>query len=215
MAGALLAAQPAAARLADQGSEAQRAVAGSVSLVDRAWICSGPVNLDVVRVTMRASDNAIYLKDGCTGRIGRIEVDTWSADGVKVHGGAQDVTIGGGYISCHDRAGRVHQDGIQAQAGTRVTFKALRIDCPESPNAAFFVARSGGRTPTDIVCDGCTLLPANSTVNIKDSIRSGVRNSVVCRGRHTAIWIQSGAVSAVNTGNTVLSRSNARCKSTA
>jgi hypothetical protein len=59
------------------------------------------------------------------------------------------------------------------------------------------------------------LLPANSTVNIKDSIRSGVRNSTVCTGRTAAIRIQSGAVSPVNSGNTVLSRRDARCVSTA
>lgn len=217
VAGALIFAQPAAAvPWNDSASAAHRAVAGTVTLVDRPWICSTTVNLDVVKVTMHANENAIYLKAGCTGRIGRIEIDTWSADGVKVHGGAQDITIGGGYISCHARAGTVHQDGIQAQSGTRVTFKGLRIDCPKSPNAAFFVSRGGGGgTPTDIVCNGCTLLPANSTVNVKESIRSGVRNSVVCQGRHTAIRIQSGAVSPVNTRNTVLSRTSPSCKSTA
>jgi hypothetical protein len=191
-------------------------LSGSVVLVDRSWSCTGAVDLDLVKVTLRSrSDNAIYLKPGCTGRIDRIEVDTWFQDGIKVWQGAHDIVIGGGYISCHARAGDVHQDGIQAQAGQRITFNYLRIDCPESPNAALFINRVGSAAPEDIVCNACMLLPANSTVNIKDSIRSGVRNSTVCTGRAGAIRIQEGAVSPVNSGNTVLSRRDARCVSTA
>jgi hypothetical protein len=192
-------------------------LSGSVVLVDRSWSCTGAVDLDLVKVTLRSrSDNGIYLKPGCTGRIDRIEVDTWSLDGLKVWQGAHDIAIGGGYISCHARAGTTHQDGIQVQGGQRVTFNGLRVDCPESPNAALFINRGGaGPAPEDIVCNSCMLLPANSTVNIKDSIRSGVRNSTVCTGRTAAIRIQSGAVSPVNSGNTVLSRRDARCVSTA
>jgi hypothetical protein len=190
--------------------------AGSVVLVDQSWSCTGAVDLDLVKVTLRnRSDNAIYLKGGCTGRIDRIEIDTWFEDGVKIWDGAHDLVIGGGYILCHQRAGDVHQDGIQAQGGARVTFTNLTVDCPESPNAALFINTVGGATPSDIVCDGCTLKPANSTVNIKNSIRSGVRNSIVCRGQHTAIYIQAGAVDPVNQGNTVLPASDSRCASTA
>jgi hypothetical protein len=165
-------------------------------------------------VTLRnRSENAIYLRPGCTGRIDRIEVDTWHLDGVKV-GNASDVVIGGGYIACHDRDEGSHQDGVQAQSGLRITFRSLTIDCPLANNAAFFVSAFSG-TPTDVVCDGCMLKPANSTVNIKDSVRSGVRNSTVCTGRAGAIRIQEGAVNPVNSGNSVLSRRDGRCVSTA
>jgi hypothetical protein len=191
-------------------------LSGSVVLVDRSWSCTSAVDLDLVKVTLRSrSDNGIYLKPGCTGRIDRIEVDTWFQDGLKVWQGAHDIVIGGGYISCHARAGDVHQDGIQVQSGQRVTFNGLRVDCPESPNAALFINRVGSAAPEDIVCNACMLLPANSTVNVKDSIRSGVRNSTVCTGRAGAIRIQDGAVNPVNSGNTVLSRRDARCVSTA
>jgi hypothetical protein len=188
---------------------------GSVVRTDATWRCKGRVDLDLVKVTMRsASKHAVFLERGCTGRIARIEVDTWQEDGVKV-AGASDLVVGGGYIRCHDRNASVHQDGVQAQGGQRVTFNKLTIDCPSSNNAAFFVSRAGPALPTDIVCDRCTLKPANSTVNIKLSVRSGVRNSTICRGKTAAIRIQFGAIDAVNTGNVVLSRRNPRCESSA
>ncbi|MCC6222813.1 MAG: hypothetical protein IT201_04910 [Thermoleophilia bacterium] len=188
----------------------------SVVVTDRSWTCSGPVNLDLVKVTIRAgasANNAVFLKSGCTGRIGRIEIDQWREDGIKVHGGSHDLVIGGGYIACHARAGSVHQDGIQVHAGARIVFQNLRIDCPTSPNAALFFS-AGEHMPTDVVCDGCYLLPANSTVNIKVSLRSGIRNSVVCQGRAgQAIRIQDGAVQPVNQSNTLLARGDPRCTS--
>jgi hypothetical protein len=180
--------------------------------VDEPWICNRPVDLDLVKVTMRAElEHAIYLKAGCSGRIGRIEVDTWQKDGVKVNKGAQDIVIGGGIIRCHARDDRTHQDGVQAQGGARVTFRNLTIDCKTANNAAFFVSLVG-ETPEDIVCDGCTLLPANSTVNIRKSVRSGVRNSTVCRGNTGTIRIQRAAVEPVNSANLVLSASDSRCQ---
>jgi hypothetical protein len=115
-----------------------------------------------------------------------------------------------GSIVCHARDASSHQDGVQAQGGERVTFRELTVDCPSSNNAAFFVSGFRG-TPTDVVCVRCTLKPANSTVNIKRSIRSGVRDSTVCRGSTAAIRIQDRAVDPVDSGNVVLSRHNPLC----
>jgi hypothetical protein len=185
----------------------------SIVLTDKSWRCTTAVSLDLVKVTMKsATDHAVYLLPGCTGYIGRIEVDTWHQDGVKV-GNASDVVIGGGYIACHDRDDGVHQDGVQAQSGLRITFRALTIDCPRSNNAAFFVSAVSG-TPTDVVCESCTLKPANSTVNIKTSVRSGVRNSIVCRGTTAGMRIQDGAVDPINENNSEVSASDSRCVST-
>jgi hypothetical protein len=45
-----------------------------VVLVDQAWTCNRPVSLALVKVTMRnAGTDAIFLRENCTGRIGRIE----------------------------------------------------------------------------------------------------------------------------------------------
>ena len=95
---------------------------GSVVVVDRAFVCNGPVNLDLVRVTIRnVTADAISLGANCSGRIGRVEVETWSSDGIKVQNNsatpAHDLVIGGGYVRCHAIAPGVHQDGLQAMGG--------------------------------------------------------------------------------------------------
>jgi hypothetical protein len=183
----------------------------SVTLVDKSWYCTRRVDLDLVRVVMRsASEHAVYLSSGCTGRIGRLEVETWHQDGVKVWPGTHDLVIQGGTIVCHDRDLSTHQDGVQAQGGERVTFRKLTIDCRTSNNAAFFVSATR-MVPTDIVCVRCTFLPANSTVSIKRSLRSGIRDSTVCRGRTAAIRIQPEAIAPVDARNVVLGRAHPRC----
>src|SRR4051794_29410005 len=57
----------------------------SVVLVDRPFLCDNypqPLDLDLVKVTMTSNsvaqiNDAIHLNNGCSGRVGRIEVDTW------------------------------------------------------------------------------------------------------------------------------------------
>lgn len=188
----------------------------SVVRVDQPWTCNGRVDLDLVKVTMRtAVSDAIFLRTNCTGRIGRIEVNTWTRDGLKVNAPspvAHDLVIGGGYIRCYGSSGG-HQDGIQAMGGQRVTFRGLEINCNSNPNAQFFAAGANGGRPTDVVCDGCRLGGgAGQTLFIADSTRSGARNSVVCEGRFDAVRIGSGAVGPVNSGNTIIPASDSRCR---
>jgi hypothetical protein len=186
--------------------------------VDRTWSCTGPVDLDLVRVTMIVADaDAIHLREGCTGRIGRIEVETWTADGVKVNAQepvAHDLTIAGGSIDCHSQT-LGHQDGIQAMGGQRVTFSSLEIRCGSNPNAQLFVNaidELGLVVPTDIVCDGCFLGPgASSTLRVNISVRSGLRNSVVCPGRNFDLYFGPPAIEPVNEGNELLPAWDWRC----
>jgi Ca2+-binding RTX toxin-like protein len=186
----------------------------SVVLVDQAWTCRTAVDLDLVKVTMRsAGSDAIYLRQGCSGRIGRIEVDTWTADGLKVNAGTpgpQNLTIGGGYIRCYAQT-QGHQDGIQAMGGRNVTFNGLQIKCGSNPNAQLFINSVNGGNPTNVVCNGCLLgRGAASTLLIKSSSGSGARNSTICKGRYFDVRIE-GAVSPVNTGNTVIPSTDPRC----
>jgi len=54
-----------------------------VHVVDRTYVCSGPVDLDLVTVSISQNlgrTDAVRLASGCTGRIGRLEVDTANAD---------------------------------------------------------------------------------------------------------------------------------------
>jgi hypothetical protein len=173
------------------------------------------VNLNLVKVTMRSGGDAIQLSDGCTGRIGRIEVDTWREDGIKIQNSssnaARDLVIESGYVKCHDITPGAHQDGVQAMGGSRITFRNLSIDCLGNSN--FFVNRAGGGAtrPTAIMCEGCFLGPRSSTtIRVNDASSSGARNSTFCPGRNlTEFW---GDPSSVNVGNSILSRNDSRCR---
>jgi hypothetical protein len=189
----------------------------STILEDRQFRCRSQVDLDLVRVTMkRPVEDAISLDANCTGRIGRIEVETWTADGIKVqnHGKvAHDLIIESGYIKCHDIAGEYHQDGIQAMGGRSITFRNLRVDC--LGNANLFLAEGGLRavTPTDVVCENCILGPNTAqTLFYADSIRSGARGTTICTGRFRAIRVDGAAVEPVDAGNRVLPHDDPSCR---
>jgi hypothetical protein len=111
---------------------------------------------------------------------------TWQLHGIKINAiepVAHDLVIEGGYIRCHDHPGGAHQDGIQAMAGRRITFRNLEINCNSEPNAQLFVSANGG-DPTDIVCESRFLgSGAASTLQVNQSVRSGARNTLVCPGR--------------------------------
>ena len=202
------------------------AVGARVELKNETFVCSDypqPVNFDLVKVTIEAGQG--MRRDGfhtsrrggeCTGRIGRLEIDTWVADGVKVHQPAHDLVIEGGYLRCHGREGEVHQDGIQAMGGNRVTFKNFDVDCTTASNGAMFINQGAGRNgrPTDIVCDGCILKKGptrNRVLRISDSLRSGARNSTIvwcgtgpqC-GDGPAVFIIDAATDPVNENNKIV-----------
>lgn len=190
-------------------------------LVDRAFVCNGPVNIPLVKVTInRRGDglDAVVLGENCSGRIGRVEVDTWSGDGIKVQNSApvaHDLVIESGYVRCHDRSGGYHQDGIQVMGGSRITFRGLSVFCGGiGINAALFIARggSGGSTPTDIVFENGRLGPnAAHTILLATSVRSGARNTVICPARAIDFDIQPSASSPINSGNTIVRATDSRC----
>ena len=198
-----------------QTDTAQRPV--SIRLVDQAWTCHGPVDLDLVKVEIRTVEgDAIYLRQGCTGRIGRIEVDTWRGDGVKVNVPppvAHDLVVEGGYIRCHDQGAGGHQDGIQVMGGKRITFRELEINCNSEPNAQFYVSALDPGMPTDVVCEGCFLgTGAAQTLFVDESVRSGARNTLICPGRFRALRIdESLAREPVLEGNRELPADDERC----
>lgn len=185
-----------------------------IILRNRTWSCRGPVNLALVKVTIDANldrrFDGIHLDAGCTGRIDRIEVIT-PFDGMKIHTGARNLTIGGGWIHCLPVEGAVHQDGVQAMGGGPVTLRNLDIDCGTN-SAMFLNMGAGGQSlPTDIVCDGCTMRKLNRnnrTLRIGESLRSGARNSTIywcgpsCPAQ--AVWVTDAARSPVNEGNRII-----------
>ena len=188
---------------------------GTVVLTNQTWTCNGPVNLALVKVTMTSSNSdAVRLSSGCTGRIGRIEVDTWTQDGIKVQNQtnpARDLVVEGGYVECHAMSPGAHQDAVQAMGGARLTFRNMTFDCLGNSN--FFVNQggSGASKPTDVVCENCTLGPRSSTtIRVNIATRSGARSSYFCPGRNlTTFW---GDPTYVNVANTLLLRTDTRCR---
>src|SRR4051794_4113446 len=195
-------------------------ITGSIVRTDKTWICRGPVNLDSVTVTITSAPtgghrppDAVHLAPGCTGRIGRLTVRQWAADGVKAAQGVHDLTIGGGTIRCLAKAPGLHQDGIQIMGGRSIHMHRLTVDCgrPDGTliNSNLFIKRAGRSTlpPTDVVCDQCTFGGGTAhTVSVQSSIRSGITNSVVCTGKFPKLTFAIGpdAVTPVDSGNTVV-----------
>jgi hypothetical protein len=188
-----------------------------VILDDEPYICRGEVDLELVKVTMRTVvEDAVRLDENCSGRIRRVEVDTWTADGIKVQNRgnvAHDLVIESGYVKCHDVVSGSHQDGIQVMGGSRITFQNLAVDCLRDAN--LFIARAGSSssTPTDVVCVGCILGPNSAqTLFSGRSIRSGARDTTICTGRYRAIRIERQAEDIVNENNRVLRHDHPSCR---
>jgi hypothetical protein len=191
---------------------------GSIEQTDQTWVCRGPVDLDSVSVTMtsaftnRGGGDAVHLEPGCTGHIGRLDVVTSVADGVKVAEGVHDLAVDAGSIHCLGKVADVHQDGMQVMGGSRITLRGLRIDCGRQQdkliNSNLFIKRSGRSVnpPTDVVCVDCSLGgSAAHTASIQESVRSGLVDSRLCSAKYTKLTLLIGpnAVDPVDVGNAI------------
>jgi hypothetical protein len=191
---------------------------GSIKQTDQTWVCRGPVDLDSVSVTMttsfasRRGGDAVHLGSGCTGRIGRLDVVTSVADGVKVAEGVHDLAVAAGSIRCDGKVADMHQDGMQVMGGARITLRGLRIDCGRAQdsliNSNLFIKRSGRSVnpPTDVVCVDCFLGgSAAHTASIQESVRSGLVDSTLCAAKYSKLTMSIGpnAVDPVDVGNAI------------
>lgn len=197
-------------------------IRGTIVLEDESWSCNGPVDLDLVKVRVgpdASGLDAVTIGEGCTGRIGRVEVDTWSGDGIKVQNAgavAHDLVVESGYVRCHATSGGYHQDGVQVMGGHRLRFRNLTVQCGGAGvNAALFIAKggSGDSPPTDIVFENGRLGPgAAHTVLLADSERSGVRSTVICPGRYTSLRVRGRVLDPILDGNRELGGASPVCK---
>lgn len=197
-------------------------VGETITRVNQKYVCSGPVNLALVKVTVDSTHMvtpAVQIAAGCTGTIGRIEIDNANGDGIHVGAFAHDLTVGGGYVhsplgGC-DLCGPVHVDGIQFLGGQRITFNNMDVNYQTATNSALYIncGRSCQDRPTDIIFDHSTFRRSptrNRVVRIGDSLRSGITNSTVywCGTGSTcdapnagAIWYNGLATDPIPPGN--------------
>ena len=199
-------------------------------MLNATWFCNASVQLDLVKVTITDNvfrDAAIF--DNCSGRIARVEIETNGSDGLKVRNTspvAHGLTIEGGYVRCDGRAEGAHQDGIQVMGGSGLTFRNLVIWCGDPAggsgggvNAAAFISRggAGASTPTDVVVEHSVMgVDSANGVLVEDSVRSGIRDSIVCPDwtpAGGAIFIGAAAVDGIDSGNEQVPRDDPRCAS--
>jgi hypothetical protein len=209
---------------------------GQCAVGQACFDCRQPVNLSLLRIRVDSSatlKDAVGLNPGCTGSIGRIDVVTKSADGVKIANNlngdvscskgtdcAHDLTIGGGTVLSAGRNGSAHQDCMQALGGRNITFNGVIFGCQTANNAQFYLTVNTAGTmiptpPTNVVCDRCEFHPGRMFhgVTIGPSRSSGVRNSLVCPGSSQSLQftVLTGAVSIVDVNNTKPWPSDPRC----
>ena len=155
------------------------------------YTCNGPVN--GVRVVGAGSDSRalVNLAAGCTGTLSfDIHVTSGGGDGVKVQPGVHDLTIGPSRIVC-DRLTDTsfHQDGVQVQGGSNVTFSGLSIVCPYVTGAGaagFYIDGKDFSGISNVVCDGCNLEHLHyGAMFTGPAPGSGVRNSIIHQGALT------------------------------
>jgi hypothetical protein len=155
------------------------------------YTCNGPVH--GVRVVGAGSSSRalVNLAAGCTGSLSLdIHVTSGGGDGVKVQPGVHDLTIGPSRIVC-DRLidTSFHQDGVQVQGGSNVTFSGLSIVCPYVTGqgaAGFYIDGKDFSGISNVVCDGCNLEHLHfGAMFTGPAPGSGVRNSVIHEGALT------------------------------
>lgn len=183
-----------------------------VRLVGDSFIVDGPVDLDLVKVEFPPGD-ALVLANGATGKIGRVEIDTRTEDGIKVQNAganaAHDLEINDGYVKCHGKSAAAHQDGIQVMGGRNLTFRSILFEGADTQGIFVNRAGSGATTPTDIAFIECKVGCASPSggpatpVNINVSIRTVLRDCEVWRSPRfgNGINVQNAAQGAVVEGN--------------
>lgn len=194
-----------------------------VNLTNQVYKPSGDINLDLVKVEMRpdfaGKVNLGALFGACTGRIGRLEIDTVIGDGIHFGAACHDLVIESGIVYCHDLApSALHWDCIQFMGGYRITVKNMLVimrspDYDTEGRCCFMAAGQSPPDLEDVVFDGCYFEAHRDPISTKakvfeqvGSLRSGARNSVFCEAQAgTKPFKQTAAaVSPVNSGNIVI-----------
>ena len=106
----------------------------------------------------------------------------------------------------------MHQDGVQINGGTRVTFYDLRSGDPATrkytchgAGGLFYPASTNGY-PTDVVCVRCVMVGYNQGLRVDDSLRSGARDSTFMSQLPIVVNQNGDAESPVNVNNTAIIR---------
>ena len=179
------------------------------------WICSGPVDIDLVKVTLpdrleRRRDLSArellrpYRESGSGRRHGRRDQGPERLSQRRArsrHRGRVRHRLG---LSGWSSPGRNPGDGRREDHPANVVFDMV---CGGGGNIFINRAGSDATTPTDIVCEHCAVGPNHPNpgghVRINVSVRSGLRDSLVCRNSNGAAIAIVNPTEPVNENNTV------------
>jgi hypothetical protein len=178
--------------------------------VDQTWDNNLAAQADVA--------DGVWLESGCTGdndpstidlilnvRGNGADVGT-SDDAVTVKQGAHDIQITG-RIDCGAIRNGAHQDGVQINGGTRITFYDLHSGDPSTRKftcwgaGGLFYPSSTNGYPTDVLCVRCVMVGYNQGLRVDDSLRSGARDSTFMSRIPIAVNRNGDAESPVNDNN--------------
>jgi hypothetical protein len=165
--------------------------AGDHVLTGQGYTCTGPQDVNLLKVTDATNNDSTNLRVNCTGRYGRIEFSGIMADGIKINQVApvaHDFVVEGGYIFADGAPAGAHQDGVQAMAGTNITIRNVAFDnAGNGGGGAFFVS---GSSASNIVCDHCAfssdwpnlirVYGACYVGGVRVACGNGVKNSLIC-----------------------------------
>jgi hypothetical protein len=177
---------------------------GSVNLTDQTFLCYGPLKLKSLQVTIDANSPvkaAVKFEKGCTGSVGNLVVHQALDDGVDV-GGATNLTVNGGLITCTGHVPGAHQDGIQVMSGNHITFSNMTVQCTTSTNSGFYVnSVTTGDLPTNVLFTHGTIDPAgSSTAFVNQAKNSGVEDSTLYPSRY---FTYRKSPAAIDIGNVI------------
>ena len=151
--------------------------------VNQPWICTGVVDLALVRVTGSGNFDAIQFRSGCTGHIERIEVTGAFEDCLKFNPptpAPHDITIEGGWCRSTSPPGG-HFDGIQGGGGRDVTIRNFVMDWCCTGGGNVFIQGFNGGVPDNFLFDHSAFSPRHANqIRTSGDPDSGVRNSRVC-----------------------------------
>lgn len=128
------------------------------------WNCRSAVNISSVTVTIpqSGSGDAVYLRAGCSGYIGKITIVQYHGDGLKIDA-ASNLTIGEVDIRCYAHTAGKHQDGIQVLGGgENVTIQGGYVGCYSANNSQTWInpATANGVGAKNVLIENVTYDPA-------------------------------------------------------
>lgn len=180
------------------------------TIVGVPYTCNGPVDNIRVVGTGSSEQSLVNLTAGCTGTISfDLTITSGGGDGAKVQAGAHDLIVGPSRVVCQPGVpARSHQDGVQVQGGTNITFYGLFVSCPSSPGAAaFYIDGKDFHGISNVICDGCDLTHmVLGALFTAPAPGSGVRNSVIHQGTITNYYYDKEGTGYVDENNTLAPR---------